>query len=125
METNLSAPCWELPGRKPNNGGYVTVMLDGNKTSFHRKMYELLVGPIPEGLDIDHLCRNRACGNPAHLEAVTRSVNLMRGVNRARTQCIHGHEYTDKNTYIFRGSRLCRKCRAANARRDRLKRKLS
>lgn len=71
------APCWLVPG-KP---GYATIARGGrNSTALaHRVAYELWFGPIPAGLDIDHLCRNRRCCNPAHLDAVTRSVNLRRG----------------------------------------------
>mgnify|MGYP001609562296 CR=1 FL=1 len=65
----------------------------------HRAMYELLIGPIPPGLVIDHLCRNRGCVNPAHLEPVTMRENVLRGVgvaaeNAAKTHCDHGHEFS-------------------------------
>lgn len=92
----------------------------------HRVMYEILVGPIPEGLVIDHLCRNRRCVNPEHLEPVSMHENIMRGngtfaVNARKTHCIHGHEFTPENTYFKNGKhpgRQCRKCIAAsNARR--------
>lgn len=86
----------------------------------HRVSYELLVGPIPQGLDLDHLCRVRACVNPSHLEPVTRRENLLRGDtvtarNAAKTHCIHGHEFTHENTYMAkkpRGgvARICRAC---------------
>jgi hypothetical protein len=85
----------------------------------YRTIWELLRGPIPAGLDIDHLCRVRACCNPDHLEPVTRSVNLRRGlgpiVQRLRAQkqthCKHGHEYTPENTgRTTHGYRTCREC---------------
>lgn len=91
----------------------------------HRVAYEVFVGPIPPGLDLDHLCRNRACRNPAHLEPVTRGENLRRGDlsdnngRNAWVACPKGHPYDTANTYICpRGTRNCRACRrAANQRR--------
>lgn len=79
----------------------------------HRFAYEDLVGPIPDGLDLDHLCRNRACVKPSHLEPVTRRVNAARGIKGAlTTHCPKGHEYTPENTYIRQpeGHRMCRAC---------------
>lgn len=84
--------------------------------STHRFAYELLKGPIPQGMQIDHLCRNRGCCNPDHLEVVTCRVNLLRGdtfqaANVAKTHCPRNHEYTPENTYITtRGGRSCRAC---------------
>lgn len=83
----------------------------------HRWSYEYHVGPIPEGLHIDHLCRNRLCVNPAHLEPVTHRVNTLRGigfaaVNAAKTHCANGHPYDQGNTYTDpKGYRHCRTCR--------------
>lgn len=92
----------------------------------HRMAYELTRGPILEGLVIDHLCRNKACVNPAHLEAVSQRVNVRRGLLGSRTACINGHEYTPENTFIERnGKRRCRTCQRATDRRRRARRALS
>ena len=84
----------------------------------HRLMYEWFVGPIPDGMEMDHLCRNRACAAPAHLVAVTRRENLLRGetltaAHAAKTHCPAGHPYDEANTYRRPGynGRTCRTCR--------------
>lgn len=88
----------------------------------HRVAWEAVNGPIPSGLVIDHLCRNRACVNVAHLEVVTFKENVLRGVgpsaNAARqTHCIHGHPFDAANT--LRGKSGRRHCRACNRERSR------
>jgi len=91
----------------------------------HRFGYELLVGPIPTGLTLDHLCRVRTCVNPAHLEPVSIGENVLRGdtrpaANLKKTHCPRGHAYDAANTYIARGGeRHCRTCNTAKSQRRR------
>lgn len=109
--------CWDWGGYLRDNG-YGQKWKDGRLTGSHRAAYEYLHGPIPEGLDLDHLCRNHGCINPAHLEPVTRRENNLRGllphINKSRsavrTTCRHGHPLTPENTRHYKGRRLCRHC---------------
>jgi len=108
--------CWEWTGATNGNGYGVLVTPRPHKRNVyaHRFSYEIHVGPIPHGLDLDHLCRNRRCVNPAHLEPVTRAANLSRGGhnNRDRQRCRHGHAFTPENTHVESGGgRRCRQCR--------------
>lgn len=93
---------------------------DGSHVLTHRVTFEHFIGPVPEGLELDHLCRVTACCNPGHLEPVTHAENIARGewngpaAKRARTHCASGHEYTPENTYQRPdGRRRCRACHAA------------
>ncbi len=110
--------CW--PWTAWAKGGYGRFWTGAREVPAHRVAYELLVGPIPDGLEIDHLCRNHGCCNPLHLEPVTHAENTKRGsgfaaVLSTRTHCPQGHPYDEANTYTWsrRGctSRMCRTCR--------------
>lgn len=109
--------CWLWTGYT-NPKGYGRFMLNGRQVQVHRFAYEAEVGPIPEGLEIDHLCRTRNCVRPDHLEPVPGVVNLARGNgdparNARKTHCKRGHEFTPENTWISptNGGRSCRACR--------------
>ncbi len=114
-KVDQSGDCWEWTAFR-NQYGYGTYRLDGRQCMAHRVAYEMLVGPIPKGLEIDHLCRNRGCVNPAHMETVTGKVNTLRGVgitavNAKKTHCPKGHEFTKENTRITPDrKRVCRQC---------------
>lgn len=96
--------CWRYGPNEPT--GYARVRHDGKRDMAHRAVYEILVGEIPEGLQLDHLCRNRDCVNPSHLEPVTIKQNLLRSnltiasQNKSKTHCKNGHEFNSQNTYV-------------------------
>jgi hypothetical protein len=109
-------PCWEWTASK-NAEGYGRVNWHGEVRKSHRVAYELLVGPIPKGLTLDHLCRNRPCVSPRHLEPVTGRTNILRGIgasaqNARKTHCIRQHPFDLPNTYWTPkgGDRQCRTC---------------
>jgi hypothetical protein len=121
--------CWRWQrSLKPNGYGQIGVPGLGMRYA-HRVAYEAWRGPIPVGLQIDHLCRVRDCCNPDHLEAVTCRENIVRGtgfvaVHVAKTHCPTGHAYDERNTKIDRkGSRICRRCKVASLQRWRERRK--
>lgn len=114
------AGCWPwMAARKDGYGAFSTRTSKVGRA--HLISYQQLVGRVPDGLELDHLCRNRACVNPLHLEPVTHRVNARRGDAGAylkiRDRCVHGHEYTEENTYSRAGGR--RECRACIYERNR------
>lgn len=122
----ISDDCWEWTAWR-NRKGYGSLSLPKQgggqiKCMAHRVLYELLIGPIPEGAQLDHLCRNRGCVRPSHLEPVTCKENLMRGETHAarlaaRTHCDNGHEFSAENTIIRKdGARRCRECNRVQCR---------
>lgn len=115
--------CWFWTGALSSDG-YGHLKSEGGRVVVaHRMSYELLVGPIPEGLQLDHLCRVRRCVNPEHLEPVTNRENVHRGMKgyHNRTTCKHGHDITDPEnvyTYPTTGIRNCRQCMRDQARKS-------
>lgn len=111
----LENGCWEWTAYLDKNG-YGQFSIGPKTVRAYRWAYECLIGPIPEGLTIDHLCRFPACVNPAHLEPVTPKENYLRGyglpaLNARKTHCDNGHPFDEVNTYIYKGyQRHCRAC---------------
>lgn len=109
-------PCWLWTGGR-NNTGYGTFRYDDRTVVAHALAYVWRYGPIPDGLEPDHLCRVRHCVRPDHLEPVTHGDNVRRGtagaINRAKTHCKWGHPFDAANTYIAPGGvkRACLQCR--------------
>jgi hypothetical protein len=108
--------CWVWTACIGSTGGYGIVWLNGKNAYAHKVIYEMLIGKVPEGKQLDHLCRVRNCVNPAHLEVVSCRENLLRGdtfvaKNKAKTHCKRGHRFTEHNTkYTKQGWRYCRAC---------------
>ena len=107
--------CW-LWLKYKDKKGYGRIQVNGKPWLTHRVSYELHVGHIPEGLQIDHLCRVRHCCNPSHLEPVTHTENVSRGEKANRTHCPQGHEYTEENASRNKNGRTCRECGRARHR---------
>jgi hypothetical protein len=124
--------CWLWMGRR-DNLGYGRFDLDRREQLAHRISYQLMVGAIPPGWEIDHLCRVTSCVRAGHLEAVPHRVNAQRGNQgnhvRAKTHCPHGHPYDEANTYWYQEKgrsfvgRLCKECRRQRVNRDRARRR--
>lgn len=111
--------CWVWQGATGGSGKhrYGTLSNNGKLTLAHRLSYEHFIGPIPEGLNIDHLCQNKLCVNPGHLEPVTqhtnlhRSPNTLNAQNAALTHCKSGHLLSGDNVRFYRSQRVCRACK--------------
>jgi hypothetical protein len=109
--------CWLWLAATDGRGRYGSFSYEGKSQRAHRVAFQLLVGPVPEGLEWDHLCRRTLCVRPTHGEWVTHTENVLRGegfgaVNARKTHCAKGHEFTPENTYVGpKGGRTCVACR--------------
>lgn len=105
--------CWRWTGPRTRKGYGIGYIPGTPERPVHRITYHLLVGPIPQGMEVDHLCRVTDCCNPSHLEAVTPQENRRRALNapERRTHCPQGHPYAGANLYTYAdGRRACRAC---------------
>ena len=125
VQPEYNSGCWLWTGCTSHKG-YGRIQRKGKTYPVYRLCYTSLVGRVPRELQMDHLCRNPSCCNPAHLEPVTPRINVLRGLSGLRTStplanrlthCPHGHERTPENTYICpRGKPNCRQCKRDSAR---------
>jgi HNH endonuclease len=125
---DAEGPCWEWTGAISSSTGYGAIGRgrrgEGSVTT-HQAMWEQLIGPVPDGLELDHLCRNRSCCNPDHLQPVTRIVNVARGARRPGyrdhiTRCSRGHAYDGRGGRQRRCSTCHREDAAASNARKRV-----
>lgn len=123
-KVDRSVGCWRWTGAQ-NSGGYGVFRVSGTGLILaHRWAYIETRGEIPTGQQLDHLCRERRCVNPDHLESVSPQINILRGVgmgarNAAKTACLRGHPLDEANTYRWarRTKRMCRQCHAMASRK--------
>ena len=109
-EVDPDTNCWNWMGSNTGNG-YGLIWRDGRNVVAHRASYELWREQVPVGFELDHLCENKKCVNPDHLEIVTHSENLLRAYKVKKTHCKRGHQMTSDNTYVRKdGSHECRIC---------------
>lgn len=115
VERDEQTRCWQWVASK-NSSGYGTFGVKRRIVATHRLTFSIFNGPLDSSLEIDHLCRNRACCNPAHLEQVTKRTNVLRGENNAaqnarKSVCKAGHPLEGENVYQNGNRRICKACR--------------
>lgn len=122
LHTDGSGNCW-IWQSTVEKSGYGRIKVNTKNVLAHRFAYELFIGDIPDGLVLDHLCRNRKCVNPAHLEPITQKQNCIRGNtglhNAIRTECVKGHIFSGVN---INGKRICHTCNNISSKECRLRR---
>ena len=132
IKVSVIENCWEWQGHRYNWKGwkYGIYSIEGKEYKAHRVSWTLLKGEIPDGLVIDHLCRNHSCVNPQHLEPVSNAENVRRGVGKKnKTHCINGHPYTKKNVHTYysskypNGRRQCKICSRESQKKSYLRQK--
>ena len=125
LHGGVDGPCWQWTGGTIPDGYGSFHLAPLKRVASHRYAWESLRSPIPNGLTIDHLCQNKRCVNPEHMEVVTRGENTLRAVdigakNRNKTHCANGHEFTPENTRMApRKGRVHRRCRKCDRERER------
>ncbi len=128
-QVNVSGSCWIWTGIIDHKGYGQFAANHKKHLAAHRWAYEALVGPIKEGLVVDHLCRNRACCNPDHMELVTTKENVLRGEgitaqNARRVACCCGHEYSVCHRKNGRSYRFCKRCKNEHQREKRREKRI-
>lgn len=124
LTVDAETGCWNVSGSIASNG-YPRMSRDGKDVNTHRVMFENWYGDVPEGAQLDHVCRNHRCCNPEHLEPVTQAENIARGMSPGAVavrsnRCRRGHAFTPENTYTkpSTGHRMCRTCRREHWKRN-------
>ena len=126
FHVDSNSGCWLWDGPLDPNGYTGKLVVEGRRTHAHRAVYLYQVGPIPDGLELDHLCRTPRCVNPAHLEPVTHQENMRRARMNRKTHCLRGHLLDDPgNIPAPNGRWLCRACSNLRMRQYRLRKKRS
>lgn len=126
-----AADCWEWTGPvSPSGYGVFSFRREGRhtSTSAHRAVYAALIGPVPDGLQLDHLCENKVCCNPSHLNPTTQLANILRSngagaLNARKTHCYLGHPLEGDNLLVSAGRRFCRTCKRATDQRTKERRR--
>lgn len=117
-KTDKSTDCWIYLGQPAAR--YAEIMVETKRIGAHRWSYQTFHGDIPEGFQVDHICRKPKCWNPKHLQVLPRSDNARQNkhaeANAAKTHCVHNHEFTPENIYWYAGHRRCRICRRLSKR---------
>lgn len=122
VEVHQPSGCWQWRGTIERWGyGQFSLGKKAGKFRAHRVAYSVLIGPVPDGMQLDHLCRNNGCVNPDHLQVTTGRINTLRGygtsgMNARKTHCKRGHELSGDNIYQYGNRRSCKLCKTVTSR---------